>query len=558
MGRGRQLAAACLALALGGGPAAGWCASAGPARASGAAAPRPAATAAAARGRAAAASDPVAALESEVEQFLREREEANWDTWSNGAGSRQAEIYSRHPHLFTRETLARVRAAVARARAPQDKKALTYLRRFLEGEFVSQQAAVLEDSIANVMLSATVAVDTGRVPYFQISGWLSNQPDHARRLAAYAAQDSVLDALKPLYQARLELVRREAARLGYPSRFHFYQDQKGISFPELEREVRAFLSDTQGMYDTLLILLARDQLALPAAEVRRADINRINRLRGFDEYFPRDQLLPSLTRSFADLGVDLSRQRNIRLDVEDRPGKNPRAACFAVHVPDDIRVSVEPVGGLQDYEAVFHEMGHAEHAAYTRQARIELRSLGSSAFGECMAFAHEYLLEDPGWLATHLQVERYDLQHLAPQAAGLRLMLVRRYAGKFLYQMDLHRGGVKPEDAYLSNMRLALRYPMDEHDARRCYEDDEGFYEADYLQAWFLEAMLVAHLEARYGPRYFQRREAGEELKALWATGQELSGPELARRLGATHVDHRPLAAQLRAAIEGPVRAEGD
>jgi hypothetical protein len=510
-----------------------------------------------AKGVASRAQSPLARLRAEVEQFYQERQETEWASWTGGVESRLADVYARHADLFTLGSIAQARAAAAAA-PPADRKALTYLRRYLEGEFVGRQAAALEDSVANVLMAATVPADTGRVPYFQVSSWISNQADHAKRLAAYAAQDSLLDALKPLHQARLDLVRREAAKLGYASRFEFYQAQKGIRFADLEKEVRAFLAETQGIYDTVLTAITAQQLGMERSALRRPDVSRINRLKDFDESFPSKQLLPVTVKTFAALGVDVSRQRNIRVDAEVRQAKNPRAACFPVRVPEDIRISVEPIGGLQDYEALFHEMGHAEHAAYTRQRQAELRILGSDAFPECMAFAAEYLVEEPAWIRTYLEMDPPEIKRYASQAAFLRLMLVRRYAGKFLYEMDLHRGGVKPELAYARNMQAALLIPMDEHDARRCYDEDEGFYEADYLQAWFLEALLKARLRAKFGPLYFLKREAGDELKALWATGTQLSGPELARRLGATRLDHRPLARQLRSAIVGGADVEAN
>ncbi|MBI5837161.1 MAG: hypothetical protein HZB25_07940 [Candidatus Eisenbacteria bacterium] len=551
----RLVAAFCLAPALVPGPG-----FASPAGAPPAAAVRPAATAGAARAPKPAAaarpvasgkSDPLAGLRSGVDQFLQEREEANWANWAGGEPSRLTEVYARHADLFTPATIARVKGAQNATRDPRERKALTFLRRFLEGECVARACVPLEDSLANAMLSATVPVDTGRVPWFQLQGWMANQPDHAKRLAAYAGQDSLLEALKPVRQARLDLLRREASALGYASRFEFYQEQKGIRFTDLEKEVRAFLAATQGVYDSGLTAFA-GQLKLSREELRRPDISRINRLTRYDEYFRADRMLPVMVQGFAAMGVDVSRQRNIRVDAEARPEKNPRAACFAVRVPGDVRVSVKPAGGLQDYMALFHEMGHAEHAACTRQERMEFRYLGTAAYTECMAFATEYLLEDPAWVSANLYMDRDDLWNYASQASFLRLLLVRRYAGKFLYQMDLHRGGVRPEDAYLRNMRLALGYPMDEHDARHCYEEDEGFYEADYLQAWFLEAMLKARLRAKYGPAWYASPKAGEELRTLWNAGQETTAPELAGKLGYGRVDQRPLADALRAAIHGP------
>ena len=40
-------------------------------------------------------------------------------------------------------------------------------------------------------------------------------------------------------------------------------------------------------------------------------------------------MVPALEATLADLGVDLHAQRNVELDLEDRPNKTPRAFCVA-------------------------------------------------------------------------------------------------------------------------------------------------------------------------------------------------------------------------------------
>lgn len=471
---------------------------------------------------------------------------ADWNSWAEGAESRQAQLYSRFPSLFTVSNIQLVRRSAQEAHGPRDRKALVFLKRYLEGEYLARQTASIQDSITNLMESATVPLDSTRVGYFRVSSILANELKHPRRLAAYRAQDSVLDMVNPLYIQKLQIERREAARLGYRSMYDFYEEQKGIRFTDLEKLVREFLAATEGMYDTGLTIMSHSQLNMDRSDLRRADIPAMNRLLRFDEYFAKDSLVADMKKAWRGVGVEVDSQPNVHIDTALRERKNPRAACFPVRIPDDIRVSVKPIGGMQDFEALYHEMGHAEHYAFTRQGKMEFRRLGTNAYTECMAFLNEYLLEDPSYVGTQLLMEGPDFRPYIGQAAFLRLLLIRRYAGKFLYEMDLHRGNVQPEVAYLHDMQAALAYDMDEHDARRCYDDDEGFYEADYLQAWFLEAMVRQVLRQKFGPRYFLDPAAGKFLKTLWAPGQELTPDELAVRLGYAKLEWTPLNRQLR------------
>ncbi|HWQ28343.1 MAG TPA: hypothetical protein VNN12_04915, partial [Dehalococcoidia bacterium] len=56
---------------------------------------------------------------------------------------------------------------------------------------------------------------------------------------------------------------------------------------------------------------------------------------------------------------------NIHRDTEPRPRKSPRAFCSAIRVPDEVILVINPHGGHDDYRALFHEAGHAEHFGLT-------------------------------------------------------------------------------------------------------------------------------------------------------------------------------------------------
>lgn len=103
----------------------------------------------------------------------------------------------------------------------------------------------------------------------------------------------------------------------------------------------------------------------------------------WDENFPSERLLPVLEVTLADLGVDLSAQRNIELDIEQREKKSPRPFCAGIEIPDRVVLVIHPKGGLDDWRALFHEAGHAEHFANTaRGLPFEEKRLGDRAVTE--------------------------------------------------------------------------------------------------------------------------------------------------------------------------------
>ncbi|MFL5815990.1 MAG: hypothetical protein ACJ76L_00150 [Conexibacter sp.] len=279
----------------------------------------------------------------------------------------------------------------------------------------------------------------------------------------------------------------------------------------------------------------------------RADLPRLFRFAEADAAFDGAQLLPSFEATLAGLGIDPATQRNVHLDVESRPGKSPRAFCVAVRVPDDVRLVVPPIGGRDDFTALLHEGGHVEHFAHVDPAlAFEYRHLGDNAITEAFAFLFDHLVEDPEWLRVRLGVQDAD-GTLAAHARATRLIYLRRYAAKLPYELDVHRID-PPDDATLRTRYATLlgaaarvRWPQETYLA----DLDPGFYVACYLRAWALETHLRAHLRERFGERWFEQREAGDVLRALWRDGQRLSAEELLGELTGAELDFGALLADL-------------
>ena len=109
-------------------------------------------------------------------------------------------------------------------------------------------------------------------------------------------------------------------------------------------------------------------------------------------------MVPALEATLDDLGIDLRSQRNVELDLEDRPNKSPLAHCWPVLIPDRVYLLLRPQGGLNDCLSLFHEMGHALHYTFTKPSEdFEFKYLGDYAMTETYAFLFQYFtLNDDG------------------------------------------------------------------------------------------------------------------------------------------------------------------
>jgi hypothetical protein len=206
-----------------------------------------------------------------------------------------------------------------------------------------------------------------------------------------------------------------------------------------------------------------------------------------------------------------------------------------------------PIGGREDYAALFHEAGHAEHYGWTApELAFEFRHLGDNSVTESFAFLLEGLTADPGWLDGVLGAE--DAAAAVEHARAARLVMLRRYSAKIAYEVELHGPGVDLDAmparyAELLGERIGVPWP------RQTWlsDVDPGFYVACYLRAWALEVDWRGELHRRFGEEWFASGEAGAWLRAIWSQGQRLDADRLLAEITGGSPDFGRLASELTA-----------
>jgi hypothetical protein len=256
-------------------------------------------------------------------------------------------------------------------------------------------------------------------------------------------------------------------------------------------------------------------------------------------------MLPSLVATLADLGIDLQAQANVHLDLEQREGKSPRAFCSPIEIPDKVMLVIQPIGGHDDWRALFHEAGHTEHYANTSgDLPMEAKRLGDMAVTEGWAALFEHLVDEPAWLNRRLDVPR--VAQIANESAVTELYFLRRYSAKLLYEIEffqaLDPAAMRPRYAEL--LTEALKLPANPES----YLDDidGSFYVTGYLRSWAFEAQLREFLRSEFGNDWFARREAGDLLRELWSVGQGPTADELLYDVSGARLEMASIAERIR------------
>ncbi len=485
------------------------------------------------------------AYREEVERFCQSLAEEEYLTGSGRKETAQQRlIYERHGDLFTDAAHASLREALGAAQSPAERRQLGYLVAFVVDGLIEIEVRDLEDEVTDAEIQGKITVEGREIPYRQGMIRMENEPDRGRRSAIVDAMGRLrTEVLNPLRAEIFRSIERRAAQLGYASYPELCRSVRGLPLDEVDRRMQAFVAETDELYRLHLERMLR-AAGIPPAEAATHDVAYLSRSRGYDKYFPSEGAVPALKHTLREMGIDLGFQKEIVLDLEPRPGKSPRAFCAPVQIPGRIYLVTAPHGGPDDYRALFHEAGHAEHFAHFDPGlAMEDRYLGTMALTETFAFLMEDFQRNPRWCKEFLGLEDPAYQR---RSDFLKLYLVRRYAAKLRYELGFYtRSSVEDnERAYRDELESALGITVPGH--QYLTDVDTGFYAAEYLMAWMAEAVLRDRLKSRFGHRWWASPRAVDLLREAWRQGETITVNELLDLAGAGPLGEEALIEELK------------
>jgi hypothetical protein len=491
-----------------------------------------------------------AEFEEQLQRYLYERsEEGRAVRVGEKEVSEQAAIVARYADLFSRDQLRALREE--EQGADGDAREWLYrLRKTCESGLVAAELAERDDEIENAILAARLTFKGEELPLRSALAQLAIISDYKER-----------DELGELYREasarfnedRLELLRAyeelEADLSEEPDPVARNDEEKQISLRELESVLAAASAEIEGAFIAMRArwferLLGPDRDEQPSS----SHMGYVRRLSPLDATYTKERATQVCLATLSALGFDLAGDKNIRLDLDDRPQKSPRACVIASDPPKVVHLITRAQGGLHDYQAFLHEAGHALHyAGVDPNLPYTFRRISRDhALTEIYSYICEAITREPAWHAEHFGLSDEEAQTNAEATLFLEALLFRRYTAKLQFELDFWsnfgKAGLTSDD-YAERLTAAtgIRYPSDGHLA----DMDAGFYSADYLRAWIRHAQLRAYLVGEIGEDWWRSPRTGEILRDLFAEGTRPSSEEIAARLGFEPYDTAPLVAEL-------------
>lgn len=477
----------------------------------------------------------------DVENFNTEKERELFLNW---AGLKEemnlAAIFEKYRHLFTKPLILEIKEKRKHAKG-EEKRKLRYLQEFFVSGYLGMVVKELSDRTETMEAKEKVKVDDEEIPFRLAATKISNEPDRSKRDKLFQARNTVIEGkINPILLERMQKLHNTSTELGYKNYMALFENVKNIDFISLEKTMKGFIDKTESLYVALMDRALQDRIGVHLRDAERHDIAYFFRAKEFDKYFEKKKAIETLKETLANMGIQLDKQKNIAIDTEERPSKSPRAFCSGIKVPNEIKLVIMPHGGHDDYAALFHEAGHAEHFGSTNaDLDMEYKLLGDNSVTETYAFLLEYLLTSENWLRQHTpmkNVETYlNFLHL------YKLYFIRRFGAKLAYEIKLHASETLEgmDKVYESTLDKVLKFKNGK--IQYLTDHDDGFYCAQYLRAWIFEEQLRASLQKKFGEEWFSSAEAGKFLTKLWAEGQKHDVIELAKTLGYNGLDINPL-----------------
>jgi hypothetical protein len=444
-----------------------------------------------------------------------------------------APIYERYGDLFTSDSVATLKRTFEATpeHFETERTALRRLLIFATNQYLDSAVKEMTEELSQYETETKIDWSGGPMTFQDSAIRIATEGDRPTRSAIYDARAKVVEGSNALRAERLSRLHSAARDSGYTSYTALYEALHGRDYSRFAGECEALLARTESVYTARLDEALRRDLGIGIEQAERPDAMYFLHQSHYDGRFPAEGILRVYRETMEGLGISVESQKNILIDAEARPHKSPRAFCAPVCVPDEIRLVIRPFGGQSDYQTFLHEAGHAQHyGGASAGLAPEFKYTGDAALSETYAFLLNYLPADEVWLSRLLGFT--DNRDFIRAVMLSKLMAVRRYAAKLIYELRLHSGGDAGGAAaqYSALQTASTKFKTGESDF--LYDLDDAFYSADYLRAWAFEVALREYLKKRFGNQWWSNRRAGRFLQEIWETGDRYTADEMASQIG--------------------------
>jgi hypothetical protein len=468
-------------------------------------------------------------MRNRIHKFTKEIEERYHLNWVGLLDEVNiAEVHKKYDDIFTLDNIKWIKNL-----SPNNSKGEKLLKRLLSiliTTYLEKQTKELIDKRLNVEATSSFEFNGTTITYRSSGPKMANEPDRNKRIEMYNEVVKLKQKhITPLREEFIKVIFEKVHELGFKNYVELCSFLQERDFYKFAETMEKFLQRTESVYVKYLEMSLKKELGIKLKDAHSTDILLLRRATQYDKYFPKENMLKAFKNTMLAIGFNIDKMKNIQLDTEARQKKIPRACVTAVDPPNDVRLTVYPMGGQDDYVAILHEGGHAVHFAHDRRnLEMEYKYLGDRGFTEGVAYLFQHLTLNTGWLQKHVGMEKDD--EYLKFAYFHRLMAIRRLAINALYQFKLF------EDENLEGKpelyeKMIIGCQKIEISPASYLDMDMDFYSAGYVRAMLFESQLRAYLEENIGKDWWDNKETSYFLKQHYQHGRKFSAEEVLKSI---------------------------
>ncbi|SHJ79614.1 hypothetical protein SAMN02745227_00707 [Anaerobranca californiensis DSM 14826] len=439
------------------------------------------------------------------------------------------EIYSKYEGIFTKENIENLKKE--EDLSFREKK---YLLSFLFQGYIGKESFELTNEIVQREMQTLVEIDKGQVSLTYAQLLLPAEKNREKRLALDKKLGQGQAGINPLRMKRVDILKEIAEDFGYRNYVELIHDITPVNFNTLAEQAKKFLTETEAKYTNLLKKLEGHYLEEGNEPLQKSDITYIFKSNPFDKYFSDIELIPTIEDTLFGLGINILKQNNVTLSLEQKKGIAIKSFCCPVSIPDEIHLVFNPKGGIEDYQDSLHETGHCQHYAHTsKDLPFESKRIGDKSVGEGYGYLFQQLIANVFWIDKFLDMDEDILNKYKIFIDGYNLYIIRRFCGKLLYELEIFSGPLKDntlKEKYVRIMEEAVKVKVNPENY--LLDLDIGFNTSNYLRAWIFESCLRKYLVENFGELWFLKKESGDFLKNLWKSGSMYRAEEIVESIG--------------------------
>jgi len=311
---------------------------------------------------------------------------------------------------------------------------------------------------------------------------------------------------------------------GYANYAEFYSQREHLDLAMIGDLAESFLNDSQALYDSLFALAAEEYLGMEARKVRFGSLPYLTQGTSFEGAFPSGERLRRTRGLFSGLGIDISTSPSI--DRTARPGKALRPKAFPIIPPENVVVSVSPMGaGVRDGNRTVYAVGEALIFSLSAMSGLEQGYLVNQPAQAAMAWLPRFVLDEPGWIEANVNSEAFSESDYLFFRAFLALYEARFMAAQVKFERMVYEGLEDANAEFRSLMRETTGARLSTNDATRALEFLTQLKVTSQFYGLLVASEIRKQLRENYGEDWYSGGKAGGDLSPLWKQGGALTMP---------------------------------